>query len=383
VTGFIDRSIKEKILLVGVEAPDRPRAACEESLEELAALVDTAGADVAGCVIKRRSRPDPSTYLGEGQVEEIYRVCEELDVDTVVFDVRLRPAQQSNLERVLKRSAIDRTAVILDIFAQHASTLEGRLQVELALLRYRMTRLRGKGLQMSRLAGGIGTRGPGETQLETDRRRIARRITKLQQDLAELAERRANQRRHRRRNRLVEVCLVGYTNAGKSSLLNALTRSSSALVEDRLFSTLDPRTRRIRIPGFGDALITDTVGFVRDLPHELVEAFHSTLEQVREADLLVHVVDCSRKDVLERMGVVRGVLAGIGAAEVPELVALNKADLDPDAAHALAAREPGAVVISCATGLGLKELLERIGSRLRSRLPGSDGTPAWLEVVPT
>src|SRR5208282_4750507 len=258
-------------------------------LDELALLVDTAGADEVGRVIQRRETPDPAPYIGHGKAQELRRLSEALDADTVVFDDELSPAQQRNLEKILGRTAIDRTAVILDIFAQNARSQEGKAQVELALLRYRLPRLRGRGGGLSQQAGGIGTRGPGETQLEVDRRRLVRRMHRLEADLREVDRTRGLQRRGRARGRHRELALVGYTNAGKSTLLNRLT-DAGVPAEDRLFVTLDPRTRQLSLPGGETVLVTDTVGFVRKLPHELVEAFRSTLEVVGEADLLVHVV---------------------------------------------------------------------------------------------
>src|SRR5690606_19892354 len=291
----------------------------EASLDELSLLIDTAGADEVARVVQRRAAPDPPTFVGKGKAEELREVAEATDCDTVVFDNPLTPAQQYNLEKLLGRTAIDRTAVILDIFAQNAASQEGKAQVELALLRYRLPRLRGRGKQLSQQAGGmsaggarIGTRGPGETQLEVDRRRIQRRIAKLERDLREIARHRATQRKGRRRSRLHHVAIVGYTNAGKSTLLNRLT-DAGVLGEDRLFATLDATTRRLELPGGETVLCTDTVGFIRKLPHGLVEAFKSTLEVATEADLLVHVVDASSHDPEEQIAAVHSVLTEIGA----------------------------------------------------------------------
>ncbi len=292
---LIERTFREKIVLVGVTVPPEREEETERHLDELALLVDTAGADEAARVLQRRDRPDPATYVGRGKAEELRELSVAVDADTVVFDDELTPAQSRNLEKILGRTAIDRTAVILDIFAQNASTQEGKAQVELAQLRYRLPRLRGRGLALSQQAGGIGTRGPGETQLEVDRRRLVRRMSRLESDLRRLTEQRRLQRKSRRRSRLATVSLVGYTNAGKSTLLNQLT-DAGVLVEDRLFATLDPRTRRLTLPGGETVLLSDTVGFVRKLPHQLVEAFRSTLEVVTESDLLVHVVDSVSPD---------------------------------------------------------------------------------------
>jgi GTP-binding protein HflX len=370
---LIDRSFREKIVLVGVVMGRTTVEAAEASLDELAQLVDTAGADVEARVLQRRDAPDPATYVGKGKAEELHQLSLAVDSDTVVFDDELTPAQQRNLEKILGRTAIDRTDVILDIFAQNARTPEGRAQVELALLRHRLPRLRGRGKTLSQQGGGatsggagrapIGSRGPGETQLEVDRRRLLKRITKLEADLKSLTKKRRVQRKARGRSHVNTVSLVGYTNAGKSSLLNQLA-DAGVLVEDRLFATLDPRTRRIELPGGEAVLLSDTVGFVRKLPHGLVEAFRSTLEVVAESDLLVHVVDASAADPQAQIDAVRTVLREIGAQDVPELLAFNKADLTSEAER-LAACEPGSVGVSAHTGLGIDALVERLAERLR------------------
>ena len=360
---LIERTFREKIILVGVAIPPVTVDETEAHLDELALLVDTAGADVMERVVQRRDRPDPATYVGKGKAEELRRLSLEVDSDTVVFDDELSPAQQRNLEKILGRTAIDRTAVILDIFAQNAHTLEGKAQVELALLRYRLPRLRGRGVTLSQQAGRIGTRGPGETQLEVDRRRLVRRMTKLEAELVELTKNRRVQRKARQRGRLRSVSLVGYTNAGKSTLLNRLT-DADVLVEDRLFATLDPRTRRLELPGGEGVLLSDTVGFVRKLPHQLVEAFRSTLEVVKESDLLVHVVDSDAADPQEQIDAVRSVLDDIGAGDIPELLAFNKADVT-DEAKRLTAEHGGSVSLSAATGEGVDHLVAVMGDRLR------------------
>ena len=360
---LITREFRERIVLVGVVLPGTDAEEVEANLDELAQLVGTAGADVVARTVQRRSRPDPATFIGRGKAHELAELAEQVDADTVVFDDELSPAQQRNLEKLLGRTAIDRTAVILDIFAQNARSPEGRAQVELALLHYRLPRLRGRGRELSQQAGGIGTRGPGETQLEVDRRRLLRRVHRLEADLREVDRTRQLQRRSRSRGRLREVALVGYTNAGKSTLLNQLT-DAGVPAEDRLFVTLDPRTRQLALPGGETVLVTDTVGFVRKLPHELVEAFRSTLDSVRLADLLVHVVDGAAPDPEGQIEAVRSVLREIGAGEVPELLAVNKADISPRAAQ-LAADMDGAVCMSAATGEGIDELLRAIGDRLR------------------
>ena len=361
---LIDRSFRERIILVGVLLPGSTADGLEASLDELASLVSTAGADVVDRIIQRKDHPDPATFLGSGKAEELHQLCLVHDVDTVVFDHDLSPAQQRNLEKILGRTAIDRTAVILDIFAQNARSPEGRAQVELALLRYRLPRLRGRGHGLSQQAGGIGTRGPGETQLEVDRRRLVRRMHRLEADLRQVDKNRATQRAQRGRGRRREVALVGYTNAGKSTLLNELT-DADVPAADRLFETLDPRTRQLALPGGETVLLTDTVGFVSKLPHELVEAFRSTLDSVRLADLLLHVVDASAADPHAQMLAVRTVLDEIGAGDVPELVVVNKADRAPEVAAELVSELAGSVAISAAAGTGIDDLLRTLGDRLR------------------
>jgi GTP-binding protein HflX len=370
---LIERAIREKIVLVGVALGNQLSDDVDASLDELSQLVDTAGADEVARVVQRRDAPDPTYYVGKGKAEELKDISLEVDSDTVVFDDELTPAQQYNLEKLLGRTAIDRTAVILDIFAQNASSQEGKAQVELALLRYRLPRLRGRGKALSQQAGGmsaaggarIGSRGPGETQLEVDRRRIQRRIAKLERDLLDIARHRDTQRKGRARSRLQHVAIVGYTNAGKSTLLNRLT-DAGVLVEDRLFATLDATTRRLDLPGGERVLCTDTVGFIRKLPHGLVEAFKSTLEVVNEADLLVHVVDASSHDPGDQMLAVREVLAEIDADAIPELIVFNKTDRAARSAERLVERHPGSVAISALTGDGVDVLLRTIGDRLRA-----------------
>jgi GTP-binding protein HflX len=362
---LIDRRFRERIVLVGMVSWPRTLEEVEASLDELALLVDTAGADVVSRVLQRRDSPDPATYIGRGKAEELRTTSEAVDADTVVFDDELTPAQQRNLEHLLGRTAIDRTAVILDIFAQNAQTEEGRAQVELALSQYRLPRLRGRGIALSQQAGRIGTRGPGETQLEVDRRRIMRRIRKLESELRSLESIRRTQRRARARGALREITLVGYTNAGKSTLLNRLT-DAGVLVENRLFSTLDPRTRRLELPGGEVVLCSDTVGFVRKLPHQLVDAFHATLETVGTADLLVHVVDGAARDPDGQIEAVRTVLGEIGAGDVPELLAVNKVDIAPGDVKRLVSAHEGSVAFSARTGEGVPELLRSVADRLRS-----------------
>jgi GTP-binding protein HflX len=360
---LIERTIRERIVLVGVVFSWSSLAQVEEDLDELEQLVATAGADVVARVVQRRAEPDPATLLGKGKAAELHEVALSYDADTVVFDAELTPAQQRNLEHALGRTAIDRTAVILDIFAQNASSQEGKVQVELALLRYRLPRLRGRGHSLSQQAGGIGTRGPGETKLEIDRRRLLARVTRLEGELRQVASARRTQGRARRRSRQRVVSLVGYTNAGKSTLLNRLT-GADALVEDSLFSTLDARTRRLALPGGETVLLSDTVGFVRKLPHQLVEAFRPTLEIVNDADLLLHVVDASSVDPAKQIDAVRSVLEEIGADRVPELLVFNKIDRASVSVR-LAQEHPGSVEVSAREAIGMDALLQALGDRLR------------------
>ena len=361
--------VEQRALLIGTGTGTRSLDEAEASLSELGQLTDTAGADPVESVLQRRAAPDPATYIGAGKADELRALADALDVDVVVFDDELTPAQQRNLEKKFGRDVVDRVALILDIFAQHAHSQEGMVQVELAQLRYRLPRLRGRGVELSQQAGGIGTRGPGETQLEVDRRRIQRRMNKLEAELERLAKTRATQRKARRRRELPTVSLVGYTNAGKSTLLNRLTRAE-ALVEDRLFSTLDPTTRRLQLPGGEIALLSDTVGFVRRLPHQLVEAFRSTLEEVAQVDMLVHVVDASAPDAEPQVEAVRAVLRESGAADRPELLVVNKTDL-PDACVVddLLSTHAEAVAVSAATGEGIEKLEEVVAARLRALDP--------------
>ena len=362
--GFIERTFREKIVLVGVALPSAMPEETDASLDELERLVNTAGADAVARVTQRRPAPDPGTFVGKGKVAEIREIAEEHDADTVVFDDELSPAQQATLEKMLGRTAIDRTAVILDIFAQNASSVEGKTQVEFAQLRYLMPRLRGMGIRLSQQAGGIGTRGPGETKLEVDRRRLERRMHHLERQLEEIRRRRATQAKQRQRSPLQKVAIVGYTNAGKSTLLNRLC-GADTLVRNRLFATLDATTRRLTLPGGESVLVADTVGFIRKLPHNLVEAFSSTLSVVTDADLLLHVVDATAADPEEQIEAVRDVLAEIGAGDHPELLVWNKCDrleasIKPQS-------NKSAVQISAATGAGMEELMNAISSHLWSK----------------
>ncbi len=327
----------------------------EVALDELSLLVETAGSDPIDEAVLRRPRLDPATFIGNGQATELAHRTRALDVDVVVFDNSLTPTQQRNLQKIFHCDVVDRTAVILDIFAQHATSAAGMLQVELAQLRYLAPRLRGKGTELSRLAGGIGTRGPGESKLETDRRRIAGRITKLEKELTHISRIRATQAKSRERSGQFRMALVGYTNAGKSTLLNALT-DADALTEDQLFSTLDATVRRMEMPG-RDWLVSDTVGFVRSLPHELVEAFRSTLYEVSGADLLLHVVDGSDPEPERQIAAVREVLSQIDAHEIPQVLAVNKTDrADPNTIRRLLASHRPSIALSATVGTGIDKL---------------------------
>ena len=340
-------------------------------MAELALLAETAGSEVLDNVFQRRGKPDPATYVGRGKVDGIREIVQATGADTVICDGELAPSQLRNLEDQLKVKVVDRTALILDIFAQHAKSKEGQAQVELAQLSYMKQRLRGWGGNLSRQAGGraaggegIGGRGPGETKIETDRRRINTKIAKLRRELKEMKGTRDTKRAARRRNHIPSVSIAGYTNAGKSSLLNRLT-DAGVLVEDSLFATLDPTTRRTTTADGRVYTMSDTVGFVRHLPHQLVEAFRSTLEEVADADLVLHVVDGSHPDPEGQLSAVREVFAEIGAGDVPELVVINKADVaDPMVLARLQAREPHSVVVSARTGEGVAAALAAVEAEL-------------------
>src|ERR1022692_3532893 len=360
----------ERVVLMGVWT-DGTLATAENSLRELSLLAETAGSEVLDGLIQRRGRPDAASYVGSGKAAELAGIVAATGADTVICDGELTPGQLRKLEGIVKVKVIDRTALILDIFAQHARSKEGKAQVELAQLQYLLPRLRGWGESLSRQAGGrvaggggIGTRGPGETKIETDRRRIRARITKLKRELTEMSVGREVQRGQRRRGAVPSVAIAGYTNAGKSSLLNRLT-GADVLVEDSLFATLDPAVRKARTPAGRPVTLTDTVGFVRHLPHQLVEAFRSTLEEVAEADLILHVVDGSDPDPRAQLAAVREVLGEIGAGKVPELVVVNKADVaDPIAVDGLLLHEQGALLVSARTGEGLPALLSELERQL-------------------
>jgi GTP-binding protein HflX len=372
---------RQRGFLVGVFSPGDDAGDAERSLQELALLTDTAGSDPIDSELVRRDRIDPATYIGSGKAAELAAVTTALDIDVVVFDNALSPAQQRNLQKIFSCDVVDREAVILDIFAENATSRQGSLQVELALYRYNLPRLRGKGSELSQQAGGIGARrGPGETKLETDRRRIQARISHLTRELESATKVLATQRKARKRSSTPHVALVGYTNAGKSTLLNGLT-DAEVLAQDRLFSTLDSTVRKLDLPGGPPALISDTVGFVRRLPHHLVEAFRSTLVEVREADLLLHVVDAADPDPKGQIAAVREVLAEIEAHEVPERLVFNKVDLATDTALTrLQNLYPDAVFVSALTGEGLGGLqtaiaddLEKQTSLLRLTVPYERG----------
>ena len=360
----------ENVVLIGVYSRDAEDA--ENSLRELAALAETAGAVVLDGLLQRRPNPDPSTYLGKGKAAELGLIVKELGADTVIADTELAPSQRRALEDKVKVKVIDRTAVILDIFSQHAKSREGKAQVELAQLEYLLPRLRGWGESMSRQAGGqvgaagagMGSRGPGETKIELDRRRINTRMAKLRRQIKGFAPARAAKRANRDRYSVPSVAIAGYTNAGKSSLLNRITRAG-VLVENALFATLDPTVRKSTTPDGRPYTIADTVGFVRNLPHQLVEAFRSTLEEVVESDVVLHVVDGAHPDPASQIATVRDVIGEVGARELPELIAINKSDLlDDDARLLLRGLVPDAVFVSAKTGEGIDELQARIAALL-------------------
>jgi GTPase len=344
--------VRERAVLVGVGP-----GMAEEDLDELAALADSAGADPVARMVQSRPEPDPGTYVGKGKLEELHRLIHAANASAVMLDQELTPGQLRSLEERLGVKVVDRTALILDIFALHARSREGKAQVELAQLNYLLPRLRGWGEAMSRLGGGIGTRGPGETKMEVDRQHIRRRISKLRRDMKDLARTREVKRASRQRSGVPQIAIVGYTNAGKSTLMNALTRAQ-VLVADQLFATLDPTTRRLDLPGGRGVTISDTVGFVGKLPHDLVEAFRSTLEEVTMADLVLHVADAASPALDRQIEAVRTVLAEIGAGEIPELLALNKIDRLAGSARARVARRfTGSIPVSGLTGEGVEGLL--------------------------
>ena len=352
----------ERAILVAVSA-GRSRGATDDSIAELRELARTAGVEVVEVIAQQRPQVDPRFLIGEGRLEDLTVAAFRHDVDLVIFDRNLSPAQARNLGERLELRVIDRTQLILDIFAQRARSRDGKLQVELAQLQYRLPRLAQQDLGLSRLGGGIGGRGPGEQRLEVDRRRVRDRIARLQKELTGLRREREGRRSRRNRRGVPVLSIVGYTNAGKSTLLRALTHAD-VLVEDKLFATLDPTSRRLRFPREREVIVTDTVGFLRDLPPDLQEAFRATLEELRDADLFLHVVDASASDYPERIAAVRGVLAAMDFGDTPELLVFNQIDrLPPSEGQELAARE-GGIAISALRGLGLRELLEAVEERL-------------------
>ena len=355
----------ERAILVGIHLAVGDR---DPGMEELARLAESAGAAVVGTLVQQRRAPAPATFIGTGKVEELRRLCAERNADLVILNDELTPAQQRNLERHLDVKVIDRTALVLDIFARRARTREGRLQVELAQMTYLLPRLVGRGTLLSRLGGGIGTRGPGETKLEVDRRRIRKRITDLHADIAEISRHRSLQRQARKQAHFPVVALVGYTNAGKSTLLNKLT-GADVFVEDKLFATLDPTVRKVILPNHRPVLLVDTVGFITNLPTQLVAAFRATLEEVTEADLLVHVIDGSHADWRKQVQAVHDVLDELGAGDKPVAQAVNKIDLaTPAVTRAIVAEVEDGVAISALRGVGLINLLRRIAQRLPQQL---------------
>lgn len=372
---------KERVVLVGLARSPTQVHAAEESLEELAQLAETAGAEDVGQFVQVRQTPDPATYIGKGKATEVVEAARALKADAIIFDDELAPAQGRNLEDLAgvnplaadAMKIIDRTGLILDVFAQHAHSSEGKLQVELAQINYMVPRLRGWGDVMSRIGGGrggagLGTRGPGETKLEVDRRRISRRLVKVRSELKDVERTRAVKRKRRVESGVPQISLVGYTNAGKSTVLNALT-DSDAKVEDRLFSTLDPAARKLQLSSGRPAVLTDTVGFVRKLPHQLIEAFRSTLEESALADLLVHVVDASRTEPDAQARAVEEVLAEIGAGTIPRIVALNKCDLlNSETRERTLRMFPSGVLVSGTTKEGMSQLLEVITDQVSRHL---------------
>ena len=360
----------EKVILIGVWSQGNLTAA-ENSLRELSALAETAGAKVLDGLLQRRNMPDPTSYLGKGKAAELRDLARSLGADTVIANTELSPSQRRSLEDIVKIKVIDRTAIILDIFAQHAKSKEGKAQVELAQLEYLLPRLRGWGDSMSRQAGGqaaggvgIGSRGPGETKIELDRRRINTRMAKLKREIKGMKLARDTKRQSRQKSRVPQVAIAGYTNAGKSSLLNRLTKAG-VLVENALFATLDPTVRKHSTPDGREYTISDTVGFVRDLPHQLVEAFRSTLEEIAGADLIVHVVDATDPDPLGQISTVRSVIADFDASSIAELVVFNKADLVSDEVQVrLRGMVQGALLVSARTGKGIDALQEAIAGML-------------------
>ena len=369
---------QEKVILVGIAGEDAEEAL--SSLMELEELAGTAGAKVLEIFIQSRDLPHPGTYLGSGRLAELKERVKELEADGIICDDELSPAQNRNLEDALQVKVMDRSLLILDIFARRAATSEGKIQVELAQLRYRATRLTGKGTALSRLGGGIGTRGPGESKLETDRRSIHNRISKLKADLKEVVRHRDLMREKRKNSAVPVVAIVGYTNAGKSTLLNTLT-GADILAEDKLFATLDPTTRSLVLPGGEEVLLTDTVGFIQKLPHHLIDAFKSTLEEALYADVILHVVDASGPRMKQQMETVYATLKDLGVEKKPVITAFNKCDLPLGEAFLYDAQAEEALRISARTGAGLMELKETISRILQEQKVYIDRVFAYTEAA--
>lgn len=369
---------QEKVILVGIAGEDAEEAL--SSLMELEELAGTAGAQVLEIFIQSRDLPHPGTYLGSGRLAELKERVKELEADGIICDDELSPAQNRNLEDALQVKVMDRSLLILDIFARRAATSEGKIQVELAQLRYRATRLTGKGTALSRLGGGIGTRGPGESKLETDRRSIHNRISKLKADLKEVVRHRDLMREKRKNSAVPVVAIVGYTNAGKSTLLNTLT-GADILAEDKLFATLDPTTRSLALPGGEEVLLTDTVGFIQKLPHHLIDAFMSTLEEALYADVILHVVDASGSRMKQQMETVYATLKDLGVEKKPVITAFNKCDLPLGEAFLYDAQAEEAIRISARTGAGLMELKETISRILQEQKVYIDRVFSYTEAA--
>lgn len=356
----------ERAALAALRLPSVKLYTIEDSLEELSLLLETAGGKEAGRFIQERDKPTPAYYIGKGKAQEIGNWCKNQKIGLVIFDDELTPSQQRNLEKVIPCKILDRTGLILDIFAQHAHSREGQLQVELAQLQYMLPRLMGKGVELSRLGAGIGTRGPGETKLEVDRRRIKTRINNIKKKLEQVRNHRKRYRSKRQSIPVPVVALVGYTNAGKSTLLNKLTKAN-VLVQDKLFATLDPTTRRLSLSDHQDILVSDTVGFIRKLPHQLVEAFKATLEEVAEADLLLHVIDASHFEMSEQIETVQSLLGELELSDKPCIPVLNKIDRfqQQNTINCLRQRVAGSYAISAINGAGIDQLLEGIKGQLK------------------
>lgn len=356
----MDEQVVSDAILVGVAKKGDDSGACERSLDELSRLLETAGGRTFAKVVQYMDRENPKTCIGSGKLEELCALCKDNGIGLVVFDTELSPAQIRNIEDALDEvDVIDRSMLILDIFALHATTAEGKLQVELAQLRYTAPRLIGKGKQLSRQEGRIGTRGPGESKLETDRRHLAKRAAALEEALRDVERTRSTMRAARERSGLKKVAIVGYTNAGKSTLLNRLT-DAGVLAENKLFATLDPTTRRLELPGGTEVLLSDTVGFIRKLPHHLVRAFRSTLDELRYADILVVLADASDSECVEQLGVTDALIAQLGAGDKPVLYAFNKADLAADGMALVSGTAQNTVFISAKNGMGIARFLEML-----------------------